>query len=821
MISKSDIRYTFRLLAKNPGSTILSIFVLAGALGVGILAFTFSYTMFYKPIPVPNGDRIYHLCAGPESRGCRPMKAFEFAELREDVTTLENVGVYAQRRTPAEANDISMTTSAVYTEWNMFQLTQTEALVGRTLQEYDQTAGAEAVVVLGYNFWQQHFNGERSAVGSTLLVGGQSRRIVGVMPENYLFPWSAELWLPATAELLSPVLNEPVPVSTFGLLRENVSQDSASAEIANLMQSIRDRYPPQVDDSEQLCVAGRQLDCDTGHIATFPLGEFGGPGAAVIILLVGILTGFIFVLGVINVGTLLLARTNERIRDTSIRVALGAPRRRLLLQMVGESLVIAGAGALIGILIAGMVMELLNILFNSIEDNLMAFWQKFSLDRSTALGALILVLITVLLTSVYPSWRIINGDFNAVMRDGTRGALGLRPGRFSRALVVTSVFMITLLVVMAAVMSTYALNAKNVMQQLESDGLMVAQPRLDPEKYGQIERVQIFQRIYERLRQDPGIVSATIRNSWGLQPVEFDSARLTANALQTVQAVIQIQAGDMEYSGGSILAGRPLQAFEPINSAQVALVSEALAQQLWPDENAVGQRIRVFNPWQNEYGPWRQIVGVVSNSITTSQLVSSNQNMVYVPLAQSPQESLNVRARGRDASTATRRRVAASLSQTILAVVPELEAVEVFDAGAQIVGLNRAVSIGINLAAGIALFAFGVAIVGIFGLTQNSIQAATQEIGTRRALGASDNQVRWTYLWRGGRQALTGLVLAMFIILPIVFVFYSALGAEILVTVTPPMLTALLVLYGAVIGAIYYPVRRILQLEPSEALRYE
>lgn len=821
MISRSDIKYTFRLLMKNPGFTILSVFVMGGALGVGILAFTFSYTLFYKPIPVTNGDRIYHLCAGPEVMGCRPMKAFEFAELRRQVTTLENIGVYWERRTPVSVNDISVTASVVRTEWNMFQLSQSEAIVGRTLQEYDQTAGTESVVVLGYDFWQQHFNGDATVIGSTLSVGDQPSRIVGVMPEGYLFPWSAELWIPATTDLLRPAINGPTPVSTFGLLKEGVSQDAASAEIANLMRGIRDRYPPQVDESVQLCAAGQQLDCDTGHIATFPLGEFGGLNAVLIIVLVGVLSGFIFALGVINVGTLLLARTNERLRDTSIRVALGAPRGRLLLQMTGESVVIASVGALSGILLAGLVMELLNILFSSIENSLMAFWQRFSIDRSTALGAMILVFVTVLLTSVFPAWRIINGNFNAVMRDGTRGALGLRPGRFSRALVVTSVFIITLLVSLVAIMGTYALNAKQVMQQLGFDGLMVAQPRFDPELYDFDDRLQIFQQIYGRLRQDPAIAITTIRYSWGMQSVEVDATELTTNSSPSVQAEILIQAGDMEYIGGGLLAGRTLQEFEPANSPPVALVNQSLAQQFWPEENAIGRRVRVFDPSQEAFGPWRQIVGVVSNRVTSSQLVSSNQNMVYVPLAQTQQEIFNIRARGQDASATTRSRVAAALSQSILYEVPELGAIEVFDAGNQMAGLNRAVDMGINLASGTALFAFGVAIVGIFGLTQNSIQAATQEIGTRRALGASDSLIRRTFLWRGGRQALTGLVLAMLIVLPIGYIFYSALGTEVILSVAPSMLVALLVLYGTIIGAIYIPVHRILQLEPSEALRYE
>jgi len=821
MLSKSDILYTFRLLAKDPGFTILSVFVMAGALGVGILAFTFSYTMFYKPIPVPNGERIYHICAGPETRGCRPMKAFEFAELRQEISTLENVGAYWQRRVAVEVDEIPLSITAVHTEWNMFQLTATDAVRGRTLQAFDHDPNAEAVTVISYNFWQQHFEGRSDALDTLITISGQSTRIVGIMPEGYLFPWAAELWVPADPELLNPAVNGPVPVSTYGLLREGVERNAATSEINNLMQGIREKYPAQVDESVTLCAAGRQLDCDTGHIATLPLGQFGGPTAAVIITLVGILTGFIFVLGVINVGTLLLARTNERLRDTSIRVALGAPRRRLLMQMTGESIVIATAGAALGILMAGMVMEMLNILFNSIEDSLMAFWQVFHVDRSTITGAILLVIVTVLMTSVYPSWRIINGDFNAVMRDGTRGALGLKPGRFSRILVVISVFIITLLVILTAVTGSYAVNAKRVMQELNSDGLMVAQPQFDAELYSRDEQIDFWQEIYSSLKSSSLIRQASVRSAGGMQAIEVEVAPATDGRTPELQAEIQIVAGDTDYGTGPLLEGRFLATFEPANTAPVVVISQVLAELLWPGESAIGKRLRVNIPEGAVSQEWREVVGVFASVATTSQLFSENQNLVLVPLTQTDQVNFSVMARGYDSSAPVRRRVAAELSDSIVQTIPEVEAIQVFDAGNQIIGLNRAVTIGINLSLGTVLFAFAVSIVGIFGLTKNSIQAATQEIGTRRALGAGDSLVRRTFLWRGGKQALTGLVLAMMIVLPITYIFYSALGTSVITDSALPVLSALTILYGSIILAIYFPIHRVLKMEPSEALRYE
>lgn len=822
MISKSDIKYTFRLLAKSPGFTLLSILVLAGGLGVSILAFTFNYTMLYKPIPLQNGESIFHICAGPEPSGCRPMKAFEFAEIRDNISTLENIGIFHSTESVVDIDGVPVSVEATSAEWNMFQLSQTRALIGRGFLPIDQQAGAEAVMVLGYEFWQQHFNGEPDTLERVVNVNGVPTRIVGVMPEGYRFPWAAPLWLPVVPEILQPAENGAVAISTYGLLKPGISAEESSAEVANLMQAIRARYPSVGVEEQDLCRASRSLDCDTGHIATFPLGEFGGLGALMIIILTGLLTGFIFLLAAINVGTLLLSRTNERMRDTSIRVALGAPRRRLLIQMMGESIVIAVVGAAIGILLAATVMEFLNILLYSVDEQAMAFWQVFEVDASTIYGALIMVIATVIVTSAIPSWRIINGDFNAVMRDGTRGARGLRPSRFNRGLVVVSITIITLLSFLVATGGTFAFRAKDTFLNIDSEGLLVAQPRFDEERFSHAQTLNIYRNLNEELLANPNIRTvyfvATL-GSVGLEAEDSDLAAGRDNELAFAR--LTAGAGDLTATGVSLLEGRLLLPFENPNSASVVVISESLANQLWPGESAIGQRIRVSPQGSDESSPWREVVGVVSDLVTTAQLISSNQNAAYLPLTQTNQRNVNVQLRAADLSSITLANASAALSRAILTQDPAQRSVRVFDVQQQNDSLNSAASMGINLSGATAAFAFLVAIAGIFGLTRNFILSATQEIGTRRALGASDILIRRTFMRRGGKQALLGFSLASLLMFPISWLAYISVGMEIVGLTVLPVLSVMLLLYAAILYAIYQPIHQILRMEPSEALRHE
>lgn len=315
IFTKADLKYTLRLLAKKPGFTLLSILVLAAGLGISILAVTISYTMLYKTIPLANGESIYHVCYGPSSTGCRPFKADEFARLRTDITSLENVGVYTGNFFDLEIGGSFTNLSAVFTEWNMFELSGARALLGRTLQADDHLPGAEPVAVLGHELWRSYFNADEDVVGSVVDLQGIPTRIVGVMPEGYRFPSVAQIWLPVSPSLLDPLEGNEQRVNTFALLKENVSKESASNEIASLMRRVR-RLNPVDPDRYYPNDSSRRLDeSDTGHIQSFPRAALGGPETVLLIAFINVLITCIFLLVCVNVGSLLLARTNERLKD--------------------------------------------------------------------------------------------------------------------------------------------------------------------------------------------------------------------------------------------------------------------------------------------------------------------------------------------------------------------------------------------------------------------------------------------------------------------------------------------------------------------------
>jgi putative ABC transport system permease protein len=838
MISKLDLKYTFRQLSKKPGFVLLAILVLAGGLGISLMAFTISYSMTYKTLPITNGERIYHICTRSKKNNCGPFNAFEFAQVRPNITTMENIGIYFMRNNvPVIYEDTQRISSLIYTEPGLFSLSASNALLGRTLQPFDQDAGAERVVVIGYDFWQEHLDGAEDVIGKHLTVAGEPARIVGVMPQGYKMPWSDQLWMPVPQGFVQPAVRSLLPVNTFALLKNGVSEQAADAEINNLVAGLRTQYPydPATvwpEEPLQKLNSGNIGDIDrvsTGHINVFPLSEFGSTGAIAIIFLINIFTVLIFLLACINAGTLLLARTNERLRDISIRVALGAPRLRLFVQTLGENIVIVVVGGVVALLFAGIGLELINLIFTSLNAQILAFWMEFRLDGSTVAGVLLFMALTILLTGGIPIWRIVNGNFNAAMRDGTRGALGLRAGKLNRALVVTSISIVTVLVALIAVTGSLIYPEMKTWTAVPDNGISV-EFRLDGQRYDAKQHRQFRRALTDALMAEPSIAYAIVQAGLG-------NARVQAETVASRDADDQITA-QIAASGYSspppqndaftvanapvLLEGRVLNEFDQANTAPVIFISRALAEALWPGESALNKRLRIQGvPAITE--TWREVVGVYGTSKqVNSRLLNSRAANLSLPFTQLDTDNLamsaNVFARSPEQLEAAK----IATGKIFASLDSDLE-VQSTDLGELLGSLTKSVSTGINLALTMGAFTFLVAITGIYGLTQNAVQMATQEIGTRRALGATDKSVGLTFLRRGSRQLVQGFLIAVLIAAPFGLILVE-IATSLGVSMQLPLLvmgSVLVLLYSIILVAIFVPVRRILRMEPAEALHYE
>ncbi|MCG8415579.1 MAG: ABC transporter permease, partial [Pseudomonadales bacterium] len=723
---------------------------------------------------------------------------------------------YSSEDVYIERQELVTEVSAVYTEWTMFQLSETNALIGRTLQPFDHREDAEPVALIGFNLWQSFFDGAESVVGSSVSINDVLTRIVGIMPEGYLFPDTAQLWLPISDSILQPLNNDLILVRAFGKLDEAYTRKDANDEINRLMLRTRELYPAETRadfyDSE---ILRRINQVDSGHVTTFQMRNMGGVPGLIALGAINLLSLLVFLLACINVGALLLSRVNERLRDVSIRVALGAPRRRLLLQTMSESMAISVLGGIIAVLLAGIGLELLNFFISSLVEQAQ-FWFVFAIDSSTLLAVVVFVVCTPLITSALPCWRIINGDFNAAMSDGTRGAQGLRSSKFSKLLVIVAITLVTLLLYVGSVVGAGAYRFKQALSVTDGEDQILSSLQLSSTRYSDEEQIGFYRSLLNSLEQSPDVSTPLLTVLRGRVNVDALTYGTSAQSVVSTEVL-----GSLAAYGHQLLEGRPINAGDVVTGAQVAVISSSLANRLWPDRSAIGQELRISEDTQVDT-PSLQIVGVVSDSnlteIMSRQLfLNSITEAIYTPLKPSDMDEVIIQVAHRGDED----RTASELHRAI----QNLDSTLIYDVGAwesRITAGNRAINSLIGVIIGCGLFSFLVAIAGIYGLTKNFIDLQVQEIGTRRALGAADTKLQRTFVFEGGKQALIGFVAALIITSPITFFLF--IGTELTVVDTNGALVIAAVaciLLGTVLSAIVHPIREILKLEPIEALRHQ
>ncbi len=817
LFSVLDFKYVLRMMGKKPGFTLLSIFVLGGGLGISIFTFTFSYLMSYKPLPLQDGNAIVRVCTGEMGATCRNFKAFEFAQIRQEIESLDHLGIAQGSRSYLETDDNVYRLMATYAEPSLFTLSNSAALYGRTLRPFDMEPGAEAVVVVGYEAWQLAFAGDPEILDSFVSFDGAPYRIVGIMPEGFKFPNFSHLWLPIDTTLVNPVSNDMEIVSAYGRLRSGESRASASGELASLMARLRSQYP--VDPEREYRSVGEQrLDqAASAQVMSIPRAMAGGIEGLVMIAVLNLLAVLVFLLVCINVGTLLLARTNERMGDISVRVALGAPRKRLLFQVMGESIAISLAAVVVGILIAGMGMEILRLFVSSISALETPFWWDFQLDRSSVVAVILFLLFSLIVVSGIPSWRAINGDFNAVMRDGTRGSVGLKASRTSRFLVVIAIALITLLLYIGVLAGGSLFRMGQILSGFDGEDMLGVNLSLPEGSFTAPDRLQFYRELQRDLSAEPTIASSLfyIQHGQGVVATPADAGAVYAASFSEI-------LGPPTAFKASLLEGRSLNEFDGVNRTQAVLISQSIADRLWPDQSPLQQRITVQYPGASSPEMLaKTVVGVVSNEpisglFSESVSLVPSADAIYLPLWSGQQEAVRgLLGHNGDSNGAT---AAVLQSSRRLSAASE---VVVRDMEEQRSSLFILVDYGMSVTVAIGSFAFLVAIAGIYGLTKNHIDLHQQEIGTRRALGATDRRISKTYAVKGSRQLIIGFALANLIAIPMVTLILAIAGSGFVdLQMFLILLITLATLFATVLIAIFYPIRQLLKLEPSDALRY-
>ena len=820
-----DFRHALRRLRKSPGFFSMAVLTLALGIGANTAIFSMVDWLVLRPLPIKDPEQMTYLVLSGGAGNAEPQFSDpEFVEIRKQTTEVFSGmssfifgGLEGTQNSPNGLtwNGVTKPVQTVYVGGNFFSLLGITPYLGRfILPTEGRVAGADPVAVLSYNYWRSRFDGDRSVVGKTAFINGTAVTVVGIAPKGFLGLTpivETEAYLPlgmfsmerGTARdfLSNPKVQNMI---VFGRTRPGTTKEQVQSALQVVGTRLLRQYPREDGNRELRARAMKPPGLITG---VNPL-----PKLAALFLS---LAGMVLALACVNVANLFLVRAGIRQREMAVRAALGAARGRLIRQLLTESLVLAGAGCIAGIVLGVYGSELLSALPFQSELPLVL---DFAFDWRVFAYAFAVAAVTGVVVGIVPALRLSRGNLNEVLHEGGRTSTGGRQ-RMRSILVGIEVAGSLALLIVAGLLVRSLTGVQRA--DLGFDPRGVLNLTIDPYEVGyqEAQAKPLFREILERTRALPGVQSASLASAVPLSE-SISGADLVIPGYVVAKGQPAPHAEDLSVSGGyfatmgmRLLHGRDLSDADNEKSALVAVINQAMADHYWPGQDPLG---RVFATSEDATHPIT-IVGVVKNS-RMSQLYGAYDLIFYLPIAQHYPATQTLQVRTEQAPQT----VVTEIQQMVQSLAPALPIYGVRTMREALHGMNGLLlfEVGAGLAAALGLLGLTLAIVGVYGVMSFSVSQRTQEIGVRMALGARRGDILKMVGRRGllmvGGGLLAGLLAAFAV---------GRLVGDFLVEVTPSDPTTyvgvslLLALVALLAG--YIPARRAMKVDPMVALRYE
>lgn len=802
-----DIKYALRLLFKSPKFSAMTIGVLIGGLSISLFTFSFLYSTIYKPLPIPEGDTAKSVVVYHNER-FRHITGYEFEQVKHDLQSFAEFGIYKNTDIRVSVEQSGKNYSGSYIRDGFFEFSRVLPILGRVIQPEDLIEGATPVALISYELWQSEHQGTKDVLEKTMLLNGQITEIIGVMPEAYRFPHSSQIWLSLNDHDFNISPDQSDSYFAYARLKSGVEITQAENELGQAINQIYQRNAKLYDLPE--------LN-KTVQLLTFQMAQTGNDGNIAFTFLM-IISWSILLLACINVGNLLFARTIERQKETAIRAALGAKTNRLVSQLMWEGVIITCLGAMLSVLLVAALLDYTEVVLQSWLPNGGAFWWHYGMDSATLTMGIVFTLVTILLSTFLPAWRSANQDINTTLRDGTRGAQSKKSGRFSRILVTTQVFLVAVLMLIGSISAFIAHKFINMDMGDNYQNVMRAPFSVPELKYSDSQQqLTLIMEIIERLKANPQVIDVISFNWLGNPSVSIDGVEYVSDEERPKVDTVSV-IGNSDTVGVKLIAGRQFTNNDKQGQRKVAIISQSMVNRYWLGESPLEKS---FTIQVNDKEEKVVIVGVVSNKMNSSKLFGKldSADEVYLSGLQfiNSHQILHYRVKP---NTKNREEIFyQAMFQTDRNIELEYE-VQPSDKNRNM--MRDSMRLMSNVTFGTGFFALLLAMVGIYGLTANSVAQRTHEVGIRRAVGASDSSIIKMFLKQSVKQLFMGLGLAMAIFYLLAFGFHKF--TEGIFPIYIYFMQAIVVGVGlslVVMFATYIPTGRAVKMEPSVALRYE
>jgi len=797
-----DIRYAIRTMLKSPGFTAVAVIALALGIGANTAIFSVVNAVLLRPLPYKEPERLVHVHRMQPPIQHAPISRPDYFEWENQQQVFQGIAAFFYRTYNLTGVDEAEKLAGARVTGSFFSLFGIAPAAGRFFDESDDQPGASRIAVISYGLWQRRLGGSSDVIGSTISLNGDSYTVVGVAP-SFQFPRGVDIWTPADlAEEKTQRGSNYLKV--IARLRDGVSRTQAQAQMNQIAAALAEKYP--ANDTNLTVAIVPMLENQVGEIRP------------VLWIMLGAVA-FVLLIACANVANLLLARATARQKEFAIRTALGAGRWRIARQLLTESVLLALAGAAIGTLLSVWGIR---VLVAAAPSNIPRV-KEISLDGWVLGFTLLISIATGIIFGLAPSFQLSTTDLNETLKEGGRGNAGMSPHRalLRRALVVAEIALSLVLLVSARLLIESINHLTQVSPGFDPRGVLAADVSFPRQPSTQEEDDQAPARflsaVEQRIAALPGAVAVGTINDlpvtgWSTINGDFNvEGRPRYNPGEEPVAEFRLVTPNyFRAIGIPALNGRELTERDDQNAPKTIMINQALADRIFPDENAIGKRLIALD------GKPHEIVGIVGNARQWG-LERPSDPEIYFPFTQmnfTSESTLVVRTSGDPAALIDGVR---SAVREVNSDAPVFRVRPMTDVMANSTAQQRFNTVLMSVFAVVALV---MAAIGLYGVIAYSVTQRTHELGIRMALGAGSGDVIKLVVGQGMLLASTGVVIGLGAAFAL-----TRLMSSLLFGVSPrdPVTFAAiaLILTGVALGACFVPARRATRVDPMIALRYE
>ena len=794
-----DVRLALRAFRRAPGVAALVVATLGLGIGATTVIFGVVSAALLRPLPYPEPDELV-LVSERTPEGSRfSVSEPNYLDFRAGARAFADMGAVTATAPALTGAGEPELLEGVRASHTVLPLLGARTILGRPfVAAEDRPGGDVRVVTLGHALWQRRFGADSAIVGRTILLDGEAHVVTGVLEPGFRF-FEAELWLPLAADPTSDRMNHWLDV--VGRLAPGATIEQAETELAAISRALGEVEP---------AMAGWGVQVVSLH------DEVVGPAFRSASRVLAIAVGLLLLMACANAANLLLARALARRADLGIRAALGAGRVRLVRQLLTEAVLLAAAGAALGLLAATWAIGALRAAAPAAIPRV----QEAAVDPVVVAFAAVTALAAALLAGLFPALQAARTDPAAQLADGARAGTSRRHRRLRDGLVVAQVAVALVLLVGAGLLARSFLRLQAVDPGFRAEGVLMAGLRLPSARYpgNDDSRFFGFHEILRSVQATPGVAGAALAfvDPFGgrnlVNDVTPEDRAATTSAAGYMQAGWRpVSPEYFEVLGIPLLRGRGFTAEDRYGRPPTVIINETLAERLWPGEDPIGKGLF----WGGTDGEPRIVVGVVGD-IRDVALEEEPRPLMFLSYRQITLGSMILLVRPEPAATG----MPAAIRQAVWRVDPELPVPDIRPLARNRADLTAGPRFSTIVLAAFAAVSLALAAIGLYGLLGFTVASRTREIGVRRALGARGTAISRMVIRQGLALAAIGIAFGLGAAVAFARVMEGMLfrtpGIDPVTFVAAPLVFA-----AAALVASWVPARRALAVDPLTALRSE